>query len=262
MSLTRPSASLRIATWPATRWVKGAARCLADIVYPPVCHGCGVATGSHGGFCASCWCGIRFIERPYCEVLGLPFAHDPGAGMLSAEAIAHPPIFSRLRAATIYDGPARKLVQSLKYHDRTDLAAMMAAWMTRAGEAHLKDCDAILPVPLHRLRLLGRKFNQSAELGRHLSRLTGRPFLPATLLRSKRTARQVGLTARARQENVRAAFTIAAGHEADVFGKRLVLVDDVYTTGATVSSATRALTRAGAAEVTVLTFAMAVSGPI
>ena len=119
-----------------------------------------------------------------------------------------------------------------------------------------------MPVPLHRRRFASRKFNQSAELARHLSRLSGRPLLPRTLVRVKNTARQVGLTARAREDNVRAAFRGVAGRETDVAGRHIVLVDDVYTTGATVSSACLALRRAGAAEVTVLTFAMAVAGPI
>lgn len=235
---------------------------LADLVYPPVCSGCGVRTGAHGGFCPSCWREIRFIERPYCEVLGLPFSYDPGPGMLSAEAIANPPVFDRLRSATIFEGAARGLVHSLKYRDRTDLAPMMAGWMLRAAEHHVTNSDGILPVPLHRSRFARRKFNQAAELGRHLAEKSGRTFLPSTLVRVKRTSRQVGLSARAREENVRAAFAVAPGHEPDVLGKRLVLVDDVFTTGATVSSAARTLKKAGAAEVTVLTFAMAVSGPI
>jgi len=237
-------------------------RRLGDLVYPPACPGCGIHTGRHGGFCPSCWREIRFIERPFCEALGLPFSHDPGPGMLSAQAIADPPVFDRLRSAAIFDGAARDLVHALKYRDRTDLAPMMAGWMLRAAEGHVDRCDGIVPVPLHRARFVSRKFNQAAELGRHLAKNSGKPFLSSTLVRIKRTSRQVGLSARARQDNVRAAFAIAPGHEADVFGKRLVLVDDVYTTGATVSSATRVLKKAGAAEVTVLTFAMAISTPI
>ncbi|WP_245480418.1 ComF family protein [Neorhizobium sp. NCHU2750] len=232
------------------------------MVYPPVCLSCGALTGRHGGVCAACWSGVRFIERPYCEVLGLPFSYDPGPGMLSAQAIADPPVFARLRAAAIFDGAARAMVHGLKYRDRGDLAPVMAGWMERAGQDCLAGCDAILPVPLHRTRFALRKFNQAAELARHLSGRTGTPYLPAALVRTKRTQRQVGLTARARQDNVRAAFAIAAGHEAEVFGKRLVLIDDVYTTGATVSAATRALKKAGATEVSVLTFAMALAETI
>lgn len=245
-----------------TGWLRALGNGLSDFVYPPICPGCGIRTGSRAGCCASCWREIRFIEQPYCETFGLPFSYDPGLGILSAQAIAEPPVFDRLRAAAIFEEAARNLVHALKYRDRTDLAPMMAGWMLRAGDDHLAGADAILPVPLHRLRFAARKFNQAAELGRHLARLSGKPFLPATLTRVKVTRQQVGLSARARQDNVRAAFRIADGHEADVFGKRLVLIDDVYTTGATVASATRALKKAGAVEVTVLTFAMAVAGPI
>jgi ComF family protein len=205
---------------------------------------------------------MRFIERPYCEVLGIPFTYDPGPGFLSAEAIAEPPEFTRLRAVSAHEGPAMQLVHALKYGDRTDLAPMMAAWMLRACENHVKDCEGIIPVPLHWTRFARRRFNQSAELARHLARLSGRPYLPLALVRRKRTERQVGLTARARQENIRAAFSVSEAQRSQIFGRRLVLVDDVYTTGATVSAAAKALRRAGAAEITVLTFAMTLRQPI
>ncbi|TWB09964.1 ComF family protein [Rhizobium sp. ERR 1071] len=231
---------------------------LADLVYPPACPGCGVSLGAHRGLCAACWSGIRFIERPYCEVLGSPFSHDLGAGILSAEAIADPPVFDRLRSAAVHDGIVRDLVLSLKYRDRTDLAPMMAGWMLRASDGTIADCDAIIPVPLHRARLFARKYNQAAELARHIARLSGKPLLAATLLRVKRTSQQVGLGAKARQDNVRGAFAVSEHRAADIFGRRVVLVDDVYTTGATVAAATRALKKAGAADVTVLTFARVV----
>lgn len=240
----------------------GVARALADIAYPPSCVGCGRVTQKGGAFCVACWAGVQFIERPYCEVLGIPFARDHGPGVLSALAIAEPPPFARLRAATIHDGAARTLVHELKYLDRTDLARLMASWMLRAGDGAVEACDCIIPVPLHRRRFLARRFNQSAELARHLAALSSRPLLASTLIRIKPTSRQVGLSARARQENVRGAFAIAPGREADILGKRVVLVDDVYTTGATVAAAARRLKKAGAADVTVLTFAMAISGPI
>lgn len=205
---------------------------------------------------------MRFIERPFCEVLGTPFSHDPGPGILSAEAIAHPPVFDRLRSVALHEGIARDLVHDLKYRDRTDLAPMMAGWMVRAGGEALSACDAVIAVPLHRSRLFSRKFNQSAELARHVARLSGKPFSPRALHRRKRTAQQVGLTANARALNVRGAFAVPESCLPDVFGRRIVLIDDVFTTGATVSAATRALKRAGAVEVTVLTFARAFSGPI
>lgn len=205
---------------------------------------------------------MRFIERPYCEVLGMPFRRDEGAGALSPAALAAPPVFDRLRAVALHEGVARNLVHGLKYRDRTDLAPMMAAWMLRASDGLVEACDAIVPVPLHPRRLLWRRFNQSAELARALAGLAGKPLLGRVLVRVKPTKRQVGLSARRRAANVRGAFQVRKDHGFEIKGRHIVLVDDVYTTGATVSAAARVLKRAGAAQVTVLTFAMALGGPI
>ncbi|WP_321384562.1 ComF family protein [Rhizobium sp.] len=238
------------------------ARSLRDVIYPPACATCGLPIAGHGGLCANCWRSVRFIERPYCEVLGLPFSYDPGPGMLSAEAIADPPPFDRLRSVATHDGAVRDLVHRLKYGDRTDLAPMMARWMLRAGKEAMAEADAIVPVPLHRWRLFSRQYNQSAELGRSLSLLSGKPMVSSVLVRVKRTQKQVGLTAKGRAENVKGAFKVLERRRDEVLGRRLVLIDDVYTTGATVNAASRALKRAGAAEVTVLTFAMALADTI
>jgi ComF family protein len=233
-----------------------------DIVYPPHCVGCGIMTGSHRGLCPDCWSSLGFIEEPYCAVLGIPFSHEQGAGALSALAIAEPPDFDRLRAVALHTGVARSLVHALKYRDRLDLAPMMALWMARAGAAVIERADLILPVPLHRSRLFGRRFNQSAELARAIASRTELRYAPSALIRVKRTERQVGLGQRARQENVRGAFRVTENGKTLVFGQHVLLVDDVYTTGATVNACARALKRAGAAEVSVLTFAMALSEPI
>ena len=149
----------------------------------------------------------------------------------------------------------RDLVHALKYRDNPHLALMMAAWMLRASDGMLDDADAIAAIPLHPTRLVSRRFNQSAELARHVARLSETPFLPGLIRRRKRTTQQVGLSKTARQDNVRGAFALAPNHEDKIFGKRIILIDDVYTTGATVSAAARLLKREGAAEVSVLTFA-------
>ncbi|MFB2551451.1 ComF family protein [Ensifer soli] len=237
-------------------------RWLAACLYPPVCPGCGRLTGRHSALCAGCWQEMPFIARPYCEILGLPFARDHGEGAVSPLSIAAPPVFDRLRSAALHEGVARRLVHGLKYRDRTDLVEMMAGWMVRAGGDILPACDAVVAVPLHPLRLMGRKFNQSAELARSVARQAGKPFLADGLQRHRHTMRQVGLGARQRAENVRGAFAVPAAAAPEVFGRAIVLVDDVYTTGATVSAATRALKRAGAASVAVLTFARVMTAPI
>src|SRR5690606_8269262 len=185
------------------------------------------------------------------------FSHDLGPGILSADAIANPPPFDRLRSVALYDDLARTLVHALKYRDRTDLAPMMAGWMLRAGDGAVQAADIIVPVPLHRFRLVWRKFNQSAELARALGALSTKPVLIDGVRRTKRTRRQVGLGPRAREDNVRGAFSITQEGREALIGRRVVLVDDVYTTGATVSAIARTLKRAGVADVTVLTFARA-----
>ncbi len=170
---------------------------LVDVVYPPVCCGCGRLMGRHRAVCAPCWSTLQLIERPYCEILGAPFAHDHGEGTVSPEAIAQPPAFDRLRSVAVHEGIARDLVHGLKYRDRTDLAPMMAEWMVRASDGAVASADAIVPVPLHAFRLWGRKYNQAAELARVIAALSGRPYLPAVLRRIRRTTKQVGLGAKA-----------------------------------------------------------------
>jgi ComF family protein len=254
-----PAIPLRLRFARRIRTVAGAG---LDLIYPPTCAGCGALLGSDAGLCPHCWANLAFIERPYCEVLGTPFSHDLGPGILSADAIASPPPFARLRSVALYDDLARVLVHALKYRDRTDLAPMMARWMLRAGEGSVEAADFVLPVPLHRFRLIWRKFNQSAELARAIARLSGTPLLIDAVRRTRRTRRQIGLGPRAREDNVRGAFAVTPEGAEALFGRRVVLVDDVYTTGATVAAVTRTLKRAGVAEVTVLTFARALPAPI
>ena len=229
-----------------------------DLVLPPHCLACARPVASAGTLCPSCWSAMRFIERPYCEQLGIPFAYDLGPGALSAEAIADPPPFQRCRAVCAFDEVARKLVHGLKYRDRLELAGWMAGWMARAGGELLAEADMIVPVPLHRRRLWRRRFNQSAVLAGAIATAAGKPVESFVLTRIRPTRQQVGLSAAERDENVRGAFRIAPEQRAAVAGRRVVLVDDVYTTGATVKAATRALVRAGAAAVDVLVFARVV----
>lgn len=203
---------------------------------------------------------MRWIERPYCEQLGIPFAYDLGPGALSAEAIAAPPPFQRCRAVCAFDDVARKLVHGLKYRDRLELAAWMGRWMARAGGELLAEADVIVPVPLHRRRLWSRRFNQSAVLAGPLAAAAGKSMASHVLVRIRPTRQQVGLSAAERDENVRGAFRVAPDKRAAIAGRRVLLVDDVYTTGATINAATRAIVRAGAAAVDVLVFARVVRG--
>lgn len=242
------------------RWVETAASLPARLMFPPVCAGCRRLVAAPGTLCGQCWAKLRFIERPWCEVLGTPFGHEMGEGILSADAIANPPPFARARAAVVYSGVARQMVLGLKFRDRTELAPWMARWMMRAGSELLDDADVIVPVPLHRRRFFWRRFNQSAELARAVAAQSGRRFAPEAVIRARATRQQVGLGAREREDNVRGAFRVPPQAEILVRGRRVLLVDDVYTTGTTVSAVTRALKRGGAREVDVLTFARVLPG--
>src|SRR5271169_683007 len=145
----RPSGTRRVGPFAARL-----ARAALDTLYPPTCLACRAATDAHGALCPRCWSGMRFIERPFCERLGTPFEQDLGEGLLSPQAIANPPVFRRARAvARFEDGLARRLVHRLKYSDRGELAAPLGAWMARAGADVLADADAVVPMPLHALRL-------------------------------------------------------------------------------------------------------------
>lgn len=231
-----------------------------QLLFPPVCAGCRRQVSQPGSLCARCWPKLRFLEKPWCAIMGTPFTHEMGEGFLSAEAIANPPPFDRARAAVAYSGVARDMVRGLKYGDCTNLAPWMARWMVRAGTELLDSADLIVPVPLHWWRFLGRRFNQSAELARAIAQLSGKPFAPQAVRRVKKTRQQVGLTSTQRQDNVRAAFRVPDDQAVLVRGRRMLVVDDVYTTGATVSALAKTLKRAGATGVDVLTFARVLPG--
>lgn len=228
-----------------------------DLALPPLCPACREPVDAPGGLCAACWSGLSFITRPYCERLGIPFGYDPGPGVLSLEAISAPPSYSRARAAVRYEDISRALVHAFKYADRLDLAPMLARWTAQAGRELLADADALVPVPLHWRRLWARRFNQAAILAERME--TGLPVLHDALKRVRPTEQQVGLTRAERATNVQGAFRVSAAGKAAIRGKRLVLVDDVLTSGATAETCARALLRAGALRVEVLVFARVVA---
>jgi ComF family protein len=250
----RPTARLR----GVLGAVRAASRFALDAALPPLCPACRVPVAELGGLCSACWAKLSFIAPPYCERLGIPFAYDPGPGTLSTEAIAEPPAYRRARAAVRYDEIGRRLVHALKFGDRLDLAPTLGGWMALCGKPLLAEADALVPVPLHWRRLWARRFNQAAALAKVISRRSGVPVAHTALARVKATAQQVGLTRAERAINIQGAFRVPARSTAEVAGRRLVLVDDGLTTGATIDACARVLLRAGAAHVDVLVFARVV----
>ncbi len=208
---------------------------------------------------------ISFIDAPLCDGCGAPFAYELGPGARCAACAGRTPAFDRARAACLYDEHARDLILKLKHADRTDLSGLFAHWIARAAADILPEQDAIIPVPLHPLRLLSRRYNQAAEIARPVARLAGLPYFADPVVRVRRTASQGGKSATGRKRNVAGVFTVPKGWRARVKDKRLLLIDDVLTTGATVEGCARALKAAGAARVDVAVIArvkLAPSRPI
>lgn len=229
-----------------------------DAALPPLCPSCREPVGVTAGLCPACWSKLSPIERPFCERLGIPFVYDPGPGILSMQAIADPPAYQRARTAVRYDEVARTLVHAFKYGDRLDLAPTMGRWMARAGHELLAEADMIVPVPLHWRRLWARRFNQSAALAKVVAEISGVPVNHTALKRTKATPQQVGLSRSERSLNVQGAFKVAPDGKATVAQRRILLMDDVLTSGSTVDACARALLRAGAKNVDVLVFARVV----
>jgi ComF family protein len=242
----------------AAALVRRAGMAAADWLLPPVCLGCGARTMDHAGLCHVCWQDLKPITAPRCDVTGQPFPYDPGEGMVSAAALADPPAWDRGRAAVEFNETSRRLVHALKYYDRHEAGRLMARMMTAAGHDLLDAGAVVAPVPLYRWRLWGRRFNQSAILARHIAAATDSRLVVDLVIRTRATAAQVGLDAKARHANVARAFHVDEGRNGDVSGRHVVIVDDVITTGATADAVARALKKAGAAQVDVLCFALVV----
>ncbi|WEK50563.1 MAG: ComF family protein [Candidatus Kaistia colombiensis] len=259
----REGAAIDKSTWRASLRARVGAvgRLVVDLALPPACLGCGRPVASAGALCAPCWGRLRLIERPFCQRLAIPFSYDIGPEALSAEAIADPPPFDRLRAVAVYDELSGRIVQGLKYHDHTELARSIGAMMARAADDITGDAHIVAPVPLHPRRLWQRRFNQSAMIAAEIARRLGKPHVPDLVDRIKPTPRQVGLKAAERAANVQGAFRVSPEAKRKLAGRRVLLVDDVYTTGATAKAVTRALLRGGAASVDVVVFARVVEGP-
>jgi ComF family protein len=234
-------------------------RAVLDVLFPPLCIACRAAVGDPGSLCAKCWSAISFLDEPMCECCGLPFEIDPGPGTLCGACQARPPAFDKARSVMRYDDASKASILALKHADRLELAPGLSRWLVRAGRPLLEAADMIVPVPLHRSRLWWRRYNQSAELARAVGRVTGKPLEPLALVRRRATPSQGAMaSAKARRRNMLGAFAISSAGAAAVKGSNVLLVDDVMTTGATVEACARALKRAGASHVAVLTLARVV----
>lgn len=243
-------------------WAARAGEDLVDLIAPPTCPASGERVAAPLTLGARPWAAIDFIDAPFCEVCGAPFNVDYGADVLCPSCIAEPPVFDRARAALVYNDASAKLVLGLKHSDRTETAPMFGAWMARAGKSFKADGALIAPVPLHSRRLLSRRYNQSALLAAEVSKRLGLPFSPDLLQRVRATPPQKELSAGARKRNVAGAFRVHEKRSGALDNACVILVDDVLTTGATLSACARVLKAAGARTVLALVLARVVKGGV
>ncbi len=233
--------------------VLGLGKAALDMVLPPRCLSCGAPVAETGTLCGQCWAGLTFISAPRCLICGIPFVYELPDETLCGQCQRRPPRYDRARAVLRYDVASRGLVIAFKHADRTDAAPTFAAWLQRAAGDILDDGPLLMPVPLHPARLRARRYNQSALLAARLARIAGLDWSADGLVRTRRTRSQGRLGADERRRNVRGAFALSGAGRAAAAGRRVVLIDDVLTTGATVEACARPLRAGGAEAVDVLT---------
>jgi len=228
-------------------------RHLLDFALPPRCGGCGTIVDEVDSFCADCWRKLEFLGPGGCSRCGLPLKATDAE--LCGACLARPPRLDRIRSAVAYDDISRGIAMRLKYGRKVALARTMSRFM-RPLLGELPDGALFVPVPLHRWRLWRRGFNQSAIVARNLSRMTGLPVDMEALARVRSTPPLKGMTMRQRRRTVAGAFKAKPG--AELRGRTVVLVDDVLTTGSTANACARALKRAGASRVELVSWARVV----
>lgn len=235
---------------------------LRDIALPPQCLGCRAIVEAPDTLCGDCWSNLQMIGPAVCDACGFPFPYDQDASLCAA-CIGRMPPFNRARAAISYDDGSRDLILAFKHADRTEAAKLFARWMLAAAPALIQDADVIVPVPLDRRRLFERRYNQAALLAQRLSDLTRVPVLLDGVERIKPSPplkRHGGkrMSQSERRRNVAGAFRVRSSAKDELKGKCVLVVDDVYTSGATAWAMARSLSRAGVLSVDVLTAARVV----
>lgn len=244
---------------PIKLFSKKVSKSSLNFIYPPTCLNCQEPLLIEDNLCASCWSRLHPITEPLCPILGLPFDVYLGPDAISAQAIANPPIFDRSRSAFIYSDMSLSIISQLKYGDRPELAKYCARLMVSSMKQFLEGGAILVPVPLHWSRQLRRNYNQANELAFEIAKITKLKLVTSLVKRIKRTKSQVGLNSTQRNKNVAGAFKVAPNALELSKGKRIIIVDDVITTGATVNSLTKSLKKAGIKKIDVISFARVAS---
>jgi len=236
-------------------WLRPFGAHLLDLLLPPNCLACDAPVDADGQFCLPCFRQANFISAPFCKQCGVPLPFGFGATGLCQLCSAEPPAFSQARAALRYDALSRRLILPFKYSDRTDAANGLALLMARAGAGLLAEAELLVPVPLHKSRLRQRRYNQAALLAAALGRIAKKPVLPDALIRNRATVALGPLGLAERRSELDGAITVRSTRLSGLAGKRILLIDDVMTSGSTANACAIALSAAGARRIDVLTAA-------
>lgn len=226
-----------------------------DFILPPLCPATGAMVDRIGMVSPDFWQKLNFIHAPFCDICGIPFSYD-GDARQCGSCLDHPPLYRQARAALRYDDGSRDIILRFKHGDQTHAVQAFIPWIRQAGHELLNAADIIIPVPLHRLRMIKRRYNQADLIGKALAKnYPDKTYLADGLTRQKNTMSQGHKSRADREKNIKGAFIVPPKYKNQYEGKTVLIIDDVYTTGSTVNECAKTLYRAGAQAVDVLTLA-------
>lgn len=229
-----------------------------DVLFPAKCGFCECLLEKEG-LCPDCWSKIKWISEPKCRMCGQPFIVEiDSVGLICAQCATKKPCFDKAVSVFVYDDFSKKIILKFKHSDATYLVEILAKWMFRTAILEIESSDLIIPVPIHFVKRLKRKYNQSELLAQKMSEISGVKYDPRILKKIKQTSPQEGLSGNQRRKNVIGSFGVNEKYEYLLTNKRILLVDDVFTTGATVNECAKVLKKHGTKEVVVSTIARVV----
>ena len=232
---------------------------VVDFILPPLCPATGEIVDTLGMVDSKYWQSLNFIHAPCCKICGTPFAFEIQTDMACGTCLETPPTYNTHRSALVYDDASKSLILRFKHGDQTHAVKAFIPWLRQAGRELITQADIIMPVPLHKNRLIKRRYNQANLIGRELIKhYPDKTYLADGLLRKKQTESQGHKKADDRRRNVAGAFAVSPIHKDIIEGKNILLLDDVYTTGATVNECAKTLLKAETQSVNILTLARVV----
>ncbi len=241
-------------------FIKSILQYTVDFLLPPRCLLCYERSLDPTSVCANCWKDLNFISDPLCMTCGIPFDYQMGESFSCVTCLDFPPRFRKMRSAVIYNDASRQLIMNFKHGDMLQLVPLLSKWMFLAGQNIIHPNHLIIPVPLHKKRLLKRQYNQAALLANHIAKSAGIPKENEALVRIRYTESQGKKNHKERVKNIQSSIEVHPDFRTQLAGKHILLIDDVYTTGATIDECCKALHMAGVESIDVLAFARAVKG--